>query len=124
MPLKVRSRMLQKATIFIAILLICSATDIGASAVKFGLVEPRGEQIYLHSVQTDLKPDSQVQLLKSDVILYIQRRVDEDSEKASDVMIRSKFATVYLLQAKRTQDIPHEITPAVIFPTGVSVKPA
>ena len=96
------------------ILLIVSAfitaffVSVSAFSEEFGLVERKGESVYLHSSESSLKPNSPVYLLKPRIFLHIQKRVEKESKQASDIMIHSKFSTVYLLQGYKCKSSKHK----------------
>lgn len=109
--------LLMVSTFLTAFFIACTAYS-----EEFGLVERKGENIYLHSSAPFLKPNSPVQLLKPGVILHIQKRVEKKLKHASHIMIRSKPGTVYLLQAEKELGPTYEPTGAVILPAGENKK--
>lgn len=93
-----------------------------AYSEEFGLVVRKGENIFLYSSETSLKPDSTVQLLEPSIILRIQKPVEKNAKQASHIMIRSKFSTVYLLHSDKQLELIHGPTVAVILPLGKNEK--
>ncbi len=108
--------------VFLVVLLSCSASESAESALEFGLVERSGERVYLHSGRADIEPGSQVALIGSDAVFYVQRSLDGQSEKASNVQVRSKPCAVYLLRAGEADGPGIIPTPALILPVGASLK--
>jgi hypothetical protein len=117
-----RSRALREAALFLVVLMTCSTSAMANSTLEFGLVERSGEGLHLHSERADLAPDSQVVLIESGAVFYVQRSLDRESEKASYVLVRSKPCTVYLLRGTERHGLGFIPSPAVILPVEASSK--
>lgn len=111
-------KILLKLSIFLTTIFIVS----NAYSEEFGLVERKGEDVYLHSSESSLETSSAVHLLGLDIVLRIHKRMEKNLKQASHVLIHSQSSTVYLLLGEKKLELNIRPTAAVILPVGKNEK--
>ena len=111
-------KLLIASTYFTVFLVSCNAYS-----EELGLVEQRKGNIYLHSSSLSIKPNSPVHLIRTGVILRVKKRVEPQLKHTSNISIRSKYSTAYLLQGEKELELNNRMTAAVILTVENNKKP-